>query len=72
MPCIFLLFAGDDFYEKTGSNTVEVCISKSLCERSAKLCSDSVCMYLQCPPKVWKHPRQSGILDNISINLYNF
>lgn len=35
MSCVFVWLAGDDFYEKTGSNTVEVCISISWCERSA-------------------------------------
>uniref|UniRef100_A0A671KGK5 IQ motif and SEC7 domain-containing protein 3 n=1 Tax=Sinocyclocheilus anshuiensis TaxID=1608454 RepID=A0A671KGK5_9TELE len=71
MSCVFVWLAGDDIYEKTGSNAVEVCINKSWSECSAKLCLDSLCMYVQCPPKVWECPRQSGVL-HISINLCNF
>ncbi len=28
--------------------------------------------HIHCPPKVWKHPWQSVVLDDISINPYHF
>ncbi len=29
-------------------------------------------LHIHCPPKVWKHPWQSVVLDDISINPYHF
>ncbi len=29
-------------------------------------------LLIDCPPKVWKHPWQSVVLDDISINPYHF
>ncbi len=29
-------------------------------------------VYIHCPPKVWKHPWQSVVLDDIRINPYHF